>query len=188
MSKSLFFVFYQDEEYLSDRLQILFNRVNPAGIWKFINVYNENVLHSLPIKVTSLPAIYHVTKKELYEGEYVYEFLRSFDVIEYNHLQNQLNERIQVRNDSEINNMIKIQPPRMTAEEMNYNYLQQQNSFQVNNNYENNQYDPYMQNISAVNLNQGYGQELFTPTSISNASDLNRLANKTGSSNNFYNM
>lgn len=165
MSKSMFFVFYKEDDYLSDRLHILYNRVNPAGIWKFINIYKDSILVKLPINLYSLPAIYNVKKKELYEGEYVFEFLRSFDLIEYNKLQKQINETMNMRNDSEINNLIQIEPPRMSREQMEYQYLQEQNRYgqgsMSQQNQGNDQFNPSIQNVSGINYNQNNNQETF---------------------------
>ena len=124
MSKSLFFVFYTDEDYLSDRFHILYNKVNPGGIWKFINIYNDDILREIPVNLTSIPAIYNVKKKELYEGEYVFEFVRSFDSLEYNHQQETLNNRMSNRNDADIE--LQQKP---SKDEMEYMYNKEHNRY-----------------------------------------------------------
>ena len=124
MSKSLFFVFYTDEDYLSDRFHILYNKVNPGGIWKFINIYKDDILREIPVNLTSIPAIYNVKKKELYEGEYVFEFVRSFDSLEYNHQQETLNNRMSNRNDADIE--LQQKP---SKDEMEYMYNKEHNRY-----------------------------------------------------------
>lgn len=106
--KNLYFVFYQDKDYLSDRFLILYDRVNPQGIWKFINIYRNDILFNLPIRVESLPAVYNVLDKELYLGEYVFEFLRSFDSVRYRRYLKVINERLEERDDNEIETIQKI--------------------------------------------------------------------------------
>lgn len=105
--KNLYFVFYQDNDYLSDRLLILYDRVNPAGIWKFINIYDNKLLYELPIRIESLPAVYNVLDKELYLGEYLFEFLRSFDSVKYRRYLKTINERLEERDDNEIETVQK---------------------------------------------------------------------------------
>ena len=106
--KNLYFIFYQDNDYLSDRLLILYDRVNPDGIWKFINIYRNDILFNLPIQLESLPAIYNVMDKELYLGEYVFEFMRSFDSVKYRRYLKVINERLEERDDNEIETIHKI--------------------------------------------------------------------------------
>jgi hypothetical protein len=129
MSKSLYFVFYTDDDYMSDRFHLLFNKVNPGGIWKFINIHDDNVLQKIPIKITSLPCVYNVLKKELYEGEFVFGFLRSYDKLKYSKFQKNINERLTLRNDSEIHNVIKIQPRRQTKEEIEQRYVAESSQY-----------------------------------------------------------
>lgn len=106
--KNLYFIFYQDNNYLSDRLLILYDRINPHGIWKFINIYKNDILLNLPIEIETIPAIYNVMDKELYIGEYVFEFMRSFDSVKYNRYLKIINERLEERDDNEIETIHKI--------------------------------------------------------------------------------
>ena len=125
-SKSMYFIFYKDNDYGSDRFQILFNRINPSGIWKFINVYEPNILDEIPLNLSSLPAIYNVKRMELYEGEYVYEFVRSCGMTATDRFQHPLNKRFNERDDHDIDSIIRIQPPKTENLERLYNQERRQ--------------------------------------------------------------
>jgi hypothetical protein len=106
--KSLHFIFYKERDYLSDRLLLLYEKIIPIGIWKFINIYNSNLLQYIPIKLQSLPAIYNVQKKELYIGEYIFEYLRSLDTHSTDQIVKTINTRIEQRDDTEIETIHKL--------------------------------------------------------------------------------
>lgn len=101
--KNLYFIFYKNEDYLSDRLLLLFNRIDCSkfGIWKFINIYDPRILNYIPIQLESLPAIYNVLQKELYLNDYVFEYVRSFDIDKYKRYVKQINEGINELDDTQ---------------------------------------------------------------------------------------
>jgi hypothetical protein len=124
----MYFMLYKDNDYGSDRVQILYNRINPQGIWKFINIYEPDLLDDIPLNLTSLPAIYNVKKMELYEGEYVFEFVRSLGLSPVDQFQHPLNRRFNERDDNDIETIIKFQPPKST-EHMEQLYNQERQNY-----------------------------------------------------------
>jgi len=118
--KNLYFIFYQDNDYLSDRLLMLYDKINPKGIWKFINIYGDEILNRLPIKLDSLPAVYNVLNKEIYLEEYVFEFIRSFDSVKYNKYAKIINERLEERDDNEKETINKV-PTSQRIDDEEYN-------------------------------------------------------------------
>lgn len=111
--KNLYFIFYRDNEVCSERLLNLYHQKTPEGIWKFINIYDSSVLEELPIIIETLPAIYNVAQKELYEGEYVLTFMKAFQPSQTPddyHVEKSINKRIQERDDNEIEVIKKIPP------------------------------------------------------------------------------
>lgn len=126
--KSVFFVLYKDGDYPCDRMNILYNRVSPRGIWRFINVFDNELYDTIPFDVDTLPAIYDVTKRKLYQGDFVYDFIRSRGLSPNNVLEHPLNRRINERNQGEINEFLNIQPHK-SKERMEEMYQREVNNF-----------------------------------------------------------
>jgi hypothetical protein len=126
--KAVYFVFYKDGDYPCDRMNILYNRVNPKGIWRFINIFDQELYGVIPFQIHSLPAIYDVTKRKLYQGDYVYEFIRSCGLSPNNMLEHPVNQRIDDRNQGEINEFLNIQPHK-SKERMERLYQEEREHF-----------------------------------------------------------
>ena len=63
---------------------------------------------------------------ELYEGEYVYEFVRSRGMTATDRFQHPLNKRFNERDDHDIDSIIRIQPPKTENLERLYNQERRQ--------------------------------------------------------------
>lgn len=129
MSRNLYFVFYSDNDYMSDRLQLLFNRINPPGLWKYINVYSDEILDMIPLQLESLPCVYDVKKQALYEGEYIFQYLSKLDRYKYKNMKKQINQDIQQYHESDVDNSMTYQTRRETVEELNKYYGNDQENF-----------------------------------------------------------
>ena len=126
--KSVYFVFYKDGHYPCDRMNILYNRVSPKWIWRFINIFDPELYEMIPMQIQSLPAIYDVTRRKLYQGDYVYDFIRSNGLSPNNVLEHPLNRRLSDRNQGEINEFLNIQPHK-SKERMDALYQRELNNY-----------------------------------------------------------
>jgi hypothetical protein len=109
-------------------MNILYNRINPKGIWKFINVFDKELYTMIPFEVQSLPAIYDVKSRKLYQGDYVYDFIRECGLSPNNVMDHPVNRRLSDRNQGEINEFLNIQPHK-SKEKMQELYQNEVNNY-----------------------------------------------------------